>query len=168
MSDEGFDSWAILELMGHRRLAGRVAETTIAGSGVLRIDIPRGEAADGFKATQYYPPSAMYCLTPVSEEIARGIAKELSERPVEVYELPPALPRAGVCQVCGCTHSQPCYDGHVACAWASEDRNLCTLCATKLAAGKTAEEIRQERQAPCPICGGEIVDGLCPHCEGDN
>lgn len=35
-----FESWAILELMGHRRLAGYVREITLAGAGMLRIDVP--------------------------------------------------------------------------------------------------------------------------------
>lgn len=35
-----FESWAILELLGHRRLAGFVRETMIAGAGLLRIDVP--------------------------------------------------------------------------------------------------------------------------------
>lgn len=42
-TDQGgpaFESWAVLELMGHRRLAGFVREVTIAGAGLLRIDVP--------------------------------------------------------------------------------------------------------------------------------
>lgn len=34
--------WAILELMGHRRLGGYLREETIAGAAFLRIDVPRG------------------------------------------------------------------------------------------------------------------------------
>ena len=33
-----FEGWAILELMGHRRLAGYVREVELAGAGVLRLD----------------------------------------------------------------------------------------------------------------------------------
>lgn len=35
-----FEGWAILELMGHRRLAGYVRETELAGTGMLRLDVP--------------------------------------------------------------------------------------------------------------------------------
>ena len=38
--ENGFKQWAILELMGHRRLAGLVSETTLAGGAFLRIDVP--------------------------------------------------------------------------------------------------------------------------------
>lgn len=42
MTDEkpAFEGWAILELMGHRRLGGHVSEATVAGAGFLRIDVP--------------------------------------------------------------------------------------------------------------------------------
>lgn len=85
MADEAFEGYAILELMGHRRLAGFVRETTIAGVGMLRIDVPM---PDGKTATQFYPPSALYCLTPTTEEIARHIAQNNQPRPVQVWELP--------------------------------------------------------------------------------
>src|SRR5262245_4954119 len=38
---ERFEGWAVLELMGHRRLGGYLREVSIAGAGMLRIDIPR-------------------------------------------------------------------------------------------------------------------------------
>jgi hypothetical protein len=41
MADESaFEGWAILELMGHRRLAGYVQEATIAGGAFIRLDVP--------------------------------------------------------------------------------------------------------------------------------
>lgn len=43
---EKFDSWAILELMGHRKLAGRVSEATLAGGAFVRIDVPSGCTGD--------------------------------------------------------------------------------------------------------------------------
>lgn len=85
MNEPVFEMWAILELMGHRRLGGYVRETTIAGAGLLRIDIPM---ADGKTATQFYPPSALYCLTPTTEEIARVVALANQPAPVSRWELP--------------------------------------------------------------------------------
>jgi len=37
---EKFEGWCVLELMGHRRLAGYVSEQEIAGADMLRIDVP--------------------------------------------------------------------------------------------------------------------------------
>lgn len=66
-----FEGWAILEVMGHRRLAGHVQEVTIAGAQMLRIDIPGKAEGDAVKATQYYGGSSIFCLTPTTEELAR-------------------------------------------------------------------------------------------------
>lgn len=91
MSAETFKGWAILELMGHRRLAGYVTEEEIAGAGMIRIDVP-GEDGE-MVATQYYSPSALYCLSPVTEELARAVARNNQPTPVTRYELPPVRSR---------------------------------------------------------------------------
>jgi hypothetical protein len=64
--------WCVLELMGHRRLGGYVSEASVGGAGLIRIDIPGGEEVPG--CTQFYSPAALYCITPTTETIARGIA----------------------------------------------------------------------------------------------
>lgn len=79
------DLWGIVELMGHRRLAGRLTEQTVAGVVLLRVDVP---ALDGSLTTQFYGGQAIYCLTPTSEEIARAVALHHQPTPVNRYELP--------------------------------------------------------------------------------
>lgn len=88
----GFEGWAIVELMGHRKLAGRVSEQPIAGASLLRIDVP-GEG-DAVVATQFYSPAAIYCITPTTEAIARQVANSYQPAPVSPWELTqrPALP----------------------------------------------------------------------------
>jgi hypothetical protein len=82
-----FDTWAVLELMGHRRLAGFVSEVTIAGAAFLRIDIPLGGA--GKDVTQYYSAAAVYALTPTSQATALELAAALAfPAPVKEWELP--------------------------------------------------------------------------------
>lgn len=90
-----FEGWAIVELMGHRRLAGRVTEVQLAGAGFIRLDVPgyihtqpTGEQEERGQATQFYSPSAVYCITPTSEEIARAAAT--TPAPVQRWELEPA------------------------------------------------------------------------------
>ncbi|XXX79239.1 hypothetical protein WMF30_10735 [Sorangium sp. So ce134] len=59
MSDStAYQGWAIVELMGHRRLAGRVSEVTQYGATQLRLDVP-GEG-DAVMATQFYSGGALY------------------------------------------------------------------------------------------------------------
>ena len=85
-----FEQWAILEVMGHRRLAGLVSEATIAGAGFIRIDIPKTAEKDGdqeFMTTQFYRPDSIYAITPTTEAIARAVANNTVFRPVERYEL---------------------------------------------------------------------------------
>lgn len=86
MSD--FEGWAILELMGHRRLAGKVSEVTIAGTPFIRIDVMRLES----EATQFYSGAAVYCITPTSEETARQVAELSAVAPVQRWELPSKEP----------------------------------------------------------------------------
>lgn len=80
-----FEGWAVLELMGHRRLAGYVRPATIGGAGVIRIDVPGVDDAPG--ATQFYAPSALYCLTPCTEDLARQVARASQPEPVQPWEL---------------------------------------------------------------------------------
>lgn len=120
----GFEGWAIVELMGHRRLGAWVSEEELAGAAMLRLDIPDHPWQEGctcgsdepgstdhekhehhcqmfrapgddkprdLYATQFYSASALYCLTPTTEEMARGVRSR--PEPVTAWELPrPALP----------------------------------------------------------------------------
>ena len=81
IAKEVFAEWAILELMGHRKLAGMVTEKEIAGQLFVRVDIFRKE---GPIVTQFYSPGAVYCITPTTEEIARAVDVEV--RPVTQWE----------------------------------------------------------------------------------
>ncbi len=85
MENTKFEEWAILELMGHRRLAGKVTEATIGGGAFIRIDIPM---KDGKTSTQFYSPNSIYCITPTTEEIARMIALASQPEPVSRWEFP--------------------------------------------------------------------------------
>ena len=84
--ETNFEDWAVLELMGHRRLAGKVTDAVIGGGTFLRIDIP-GEGDQW--TTQYYSPGAVYCITPTTEDIARAVAKSSQPAPVHRWELLP-------------------------------------------------------------------------------
>lgn len=82
---EQFEGWAILELMGHRKLAGYVSEQTVGGVAFLRIDVP-GNDKDR-PATQFYSAGAIYCITPVTEEIVKEVAPRYRPAPVSQWEL---------------------------------------------------------------------------------
>lgn len=79
-----FKEWAIVELLGHVRIAGLVTEVEKFGSKLGRIDIPNGE---GF-TTQFFNGSSLYRLTPTTEEIACAVATNTQPEPVHRWELP--------------------------------------------------------------------------------
>jgi hypothetical protein len=91
MTETAYEGWAILELMGHRRLAGYLTEQTVAGTAFVRIDVPAAEPDTAPVATQFYAPSAIYCITPTTETLARRLARAHQPAPVQRWELPPAL-----------------------------------------------------------------------------
>lgn len=80
----GFAEWAIVELMGHVKMAGYVTEAELFGSKLARIDIP---GPDDKFVTQYFGGSSVYRITPTTEEIARAVAKHNSPAPVHRWEL---------------------------------------------------------------------------------
>jgi hypothetical protein len=90
-----FDVFAIVELFGHARIAGRVCEQVIAGQGFLRVDVPllpaRGDMPEQPGFTRLFGPGAIYSITPVSEEIAIRAAQSMRVAPVNVYLAVPQL-----------------------------------------------------------------------------
>lgn len=76
--------WAIVELMGHVRLAGRLTEEEKFGAKVGRLDIPQG---DGY-ITQFFGGSSIYRITIVTEEVARSVCKQTSPEPVQPWDYP--------------------------------------------------------------------------------
>ena len=83
---EGFESWAIVELFGHNRIAGKVSEASIGGCSFIRVDVPNDEG-EGFRFTRYFGNGAIYALNPVEEKVARVAAMNISAAPVNVYNM---------------------------------------------------------------------------------
>lgn len=83
---EHFESWAIVELFGHRSLAGYVTEALVAGVAFVRIDVPR---RDGSRVTQFYNPKSVYSLTPTTEDAARAAAARNEPSAPHVLQLGP-------------------------------------------------------------------------------
>lgn len=77
---EVIEQWAILEIMGHERLAGRVCETLIAGTKLLQVDVPASDKLPAF--TRLLSPTALFSMTPVPEAVARVVAGNLQKTAV--------------------------------------------------------------------------------------
>lgn len=94
MSDDStaYTGWAVVELMGHRRIAGHVSEAAQYGTAMIRIDVPTEDGRPPI--TQFYGGNSIYCLSPVTEDVARAVARRNQPAPVSPYEIlpPKAMP----------------------------------------------------------------------------
>jgi hypothetical protein len=110
------DTWAIVELMGHVKLAGKLSEVERFGSKMGRLDIPNDGPCDcpnahktqlydptvpcdkchgaGFVRrfiTQFFGGSSVYRITHVTEAVARQVAKKNDPAPVHPWDFPKQL-----------------------------------------------------------------------------
>lgn len=83
---EAFESWAIVEIMGHQTYAGKVSEQVIGGSSFVRVDIPDTKEQPAF--TKLFGSGSIYCITPTTEVVAKALAERHSRPPVSLYDLP--------------------------------------------------------------------------------
>lgn len=84
MENEKFDLWCLVELFGHSKIAGKCTEQNIAGSNMLRVDVPETEKSPAF--TKYYGAGAIYAINPVTEEVAKTFAESLNVAPVNPWD----------------------------------------------------------------------------------
>jgi hypothetical protein len=92
MAETTEKGWCIVEVLGHRKLAGYVSDD----GGLVRIDVylddpasrgPSEQQASPI-ATQWYGPAAIYCITATTVQLAVKVAKGNQPRPVGHWELP--------------------------------------------------------------------------------
>lgn len=86
---EKFEAWAIIELMGHQRIAGRVSEMTLGSNSMLRVDVPETDQQPEF--SRIFNPSALYAINPVTEEFARMTAEKIIAKPVMEWDMQRAI-----------------------------------------------------------------------------
>lgn len=77
------DQWAIVELMGHKVVAGKVSKSEMMGKPLLRVDVPAVGNVPAF--TQMYGEAAIYCITFVDEPTAMKTATYMQVKPIIPY-----------------------------------------------------------------------------------
>lgn len=77
--------FAIVELFGHQRIAGKVTEQTVGSSTFVRIDVPETDSQPPF--TRIVNPSAVYALNPVTEEVMVQMAQSIQQKPIEAWDI---------------------------------------------------------------------------------
>lgn len=93
MKPEPFEQWAIVELFGHARIAGKVTEQTIGGCSFIRVDVPATGDLQGY--TKLYGNGAIYSIGFVDEETAMAAAASMHQQPIDAWsarEMLAALP----------------------------------------------------------------------------
>ncbi len=76
--------WAIVELMGHVRLAGKLSEEEKFGAKLGRLDIPSDEGV----LTKFFGGGSVYCITIVTEAVARQVSRQTAPAPVSPWDFP--------------------------------------------------------------------------------
>lgn len=92
------EQWAIVELFGHARIAGRISEQTYGGQSFVRVDVPEITFAPRVGAlqtiaahTRSFGAGAIYSINWVDERAARIAAVGIRHQPVDQYSLESAL-----------------------------------------------------------------------------
>jgi hypothetical protein len=70
--DAGADeinSWALLELFGHSKVAGRLTSRKLGTEIMFQVDVPKGEKE--FSHTELYSPKAVFAIKPTTEDWCR-------------------------------------------------------------------------------------------------
>lgn len=98
------ETWAVVELMAHVRVAGRLSEESHFGVALGRLDVPMH---DGTFTTQFFGGSSVYRITPCSEQLAREIAKASTGTPINPWSLRHLLPKP---ETAGDTHERGDFD----------------------------------------------------------
>jgi len=84
MNNEKFELFAIIELMGHQKMSGKVTEQTIGSASFIRVDVPETKNVKEF--TRFINPSSIYAINPVTEEIMKDIAENISFQPLKAWD----------------------------------------------------------------------------------
>lgn len=82
---EKFEEWAIVELFGHQKIAGRISEQQIGGTSFVRVDVP--EIDGQHPLTKLFGSGAIYAITITDEQTARAAAKYWKPIPMDRFTL---------------------------------------------------------------------------------
>jgi hypothetical protein len=89
--------WAIVELLGHRRMAGYISEVLFGGQKLVRVALGPWVVDLGDPHGQMFGGGAIYAINPCSEAAARLARDDVGETVAEYYDrltARPALPPA--------------------------------------------------------------------------
>ena len=83
--EEKFESWALVELMGHNKIAGKVTEHKFGNQSMLRVDVPAIGELPAF--TKIIAVNAVYAINPLTERDATDYATTLKAKPLDIWDM---------------------------------------------------------------------------------
>lgn len=84
MENKTLDLFAVVELFGHTKMAGRVTERTVGSAAFIQVDVPETDQQPSY--SRLLNPSAIYAINPVTEEIAKHMAGQIQSKPIETWD----------------------------------------------------------------------------------
>jgi hypothetical protein len=102
VSEQKTDQYAILELFGHARIAGRISEQVFGGAALVRVDVPevsyvereynKPERTVTIPAhTRSFGGAAIYAINWCDEAAAKLAAQSIKARPIQPYSMESTL-----------------------------------------------------------------------------
>jgi len=85
VSSNEFVEWALIELFGHQRIAGKVSSQEVGGSSFVRVDVPVVNGRPGF--TKLYGSNAIYAITITDEQTATLAAGHYHVEPMNKWTI---------------------------------------------------------------------------------
>jgi len=80
------ETWAVVEVMGHSRYAGRISQHTALGGAMIRVEVPALDGIPPFE--KILSPQAIFAITPCTEALAREAANRFRSRPFTLLDMP--------------------------------------------------------------------------------
>ena len=85
MNQEKFEQWALVELFGHQKIAGKVSNQEIGGAPFIRVDVPKTKKSKKF--TKLFGSAAIYSITITDEKTARAAAEYWQPEPMNQWSI---------------------------------------------------------------------------------
>jgi len=79
------DLFAIVELFGHTKMAGKVTEHSMGPATFIRVDVPETTQQPSF--TRLLNPSAIYAINPTTQDVVNHMAQQFQNKPIESWDI---------------------------------------------------------------------------------
>jgi len=67
--EDNLDCWALVEIFGHTKVAGRVSARKVGVNVMVQVDVPR--VGGGISHSQLFGPAAIFSINPTTEDWCR-------------------------------------------------------------------------------------------------